>query len=193
MDAYTDDRAPRRRAATRDTKGTGLPNAVREQQHDMFGKPPGDGRVGPVARTTDPSTSHDAAKRAALNLTVKMLAVLDCLRTMGRALPTHEQVVSAYGYRFARGDDPAKLAAWYPHMTDSSIRTRVSELVTLGYVQKYDEQGRTQAGGRASRWCVTDAGRALDVRQKLHEITHANARKLRNGRPNDNASRGAAR
>jgi hypothetical protein len=185
MDAYTDDRAPRR--ARRETKGTGLPNAVREQQHDIFGAPPGDGRVGPVARSTDPSTSHDAAKKAVRGFTVKLLAVLDCMQRSAKMPRTHDGIISSYSWLFSQSGD--KGVTWYPSMTDSSIRTRVSELVTLGYATKFDETGQSATGGRASRWTLTDAGRTFDVSAKLHEVVHRNARKLRNpdGVPRDGA------
>lgn len=145
----------------RETKGGGLPTAARSEQHNIFGAEPGDSRVGPVARTTDRATSHTAAKRAARGLTEKQLAVLDTFQRVGAIyVLTHETLIEAYHRR--RADVPE--CSWYPTLTDSSVRTRCSELVELKYVYALDDQkGKTRAGSACTLWKLTERGKLADV------------------------------
>lgn len=164
-----------------DTKGGGLPTAANDATHpDLFGDPaPGAGHVGPATRSTDPATSHAAARRAADRLTNKQLAVLDTFQRGKRnttdtsaAVMTHEQLVEKYNTIRRR----VTSCGWFPPLTDSSIRTRCKELVTLGYVQHVDDAGRTAAGGAAARWAITPAGNNIDVTTKRTDNVAAKAR-----------------
>jgi hypothetical protein len=147
-------------------KGTGIPTAARNEQLNMLGAEPGAPHVGPVARSSDPSTSHTAAKKAARGLSTKQLAVLDTIQRARSARVgmrdvemTHDEIIDRY--RLYRQDSRACL--WYPSLGESSIRTRVSELVTLRYVDKHDENGRSLAGNPAARWTLTEKGKRADV------------------------------
>jgi len=172
MDAYQDDRDRRRsrkpaKSATTGTKGTGLPTAARNEQLNAFGPEPGAANVGPATRTSDPSTSHAAAKRAARGLTTKQIAVLDTFQRVRAARQglrpveiTHEELIESYAVQRTKSAH----CAWYPALTDSSIRTRCKELATLSYIYRYDEEGTTRTGGRAARWKLTHAGERADTR-----------------------------
>lgn len=142
----------------RTTKGGGLPRAKHIDQTNLFGRQPGAGDVGPATRRSHPITSHRAASKAADKLTVKQLAVLGLMQECRRVM-THEQIVIEY--REARSIRP--WGRWYPDLTDSSIRTRVKELATLGYVEVLDENGRSERGNKAQRWQLTSAGVLADV------------------------------
>lgn len=152
----------------RPEKGGGLPRASEIDQGNLFGKQPGAADVGPATRASHPITSHRAASKAADKLTTKQLAVLDVLQRM-RGAPTHEEVVREYrerrmGARSSYAVHAGWYAAdWYPDLTDSSIRTRTKELVALGYVQKQDENGKSDRGNKATRWTLTAAGVLVDV------------------------------
>jgi hypothetical protein len=165
----------------RATKGGGLARASAIDQEELFGSKPGAGDVGPATRASHPITSHRAAGKAADKLTLKQLAVADVLQRI-KGTPTHEEIVREYGER--RADTRA--ADWYPWLTDSSVRTRVKELVALGYVEKHDEAGRSARGNAATRWKLTAAGVLLDVRRLTDAATMKLAqrvdRALRRGR-----------
>lgn len=155
----------------RSTKGGGLPRASGIDQEELFPPKRGAGDVGPATHRSHPLTSEHAARKAADKLTTKQLAVLDVFQRAfdasgasaqqwypGAALMTHEQVVREYHERIT-----APVRSWYPDITDSSIRTRVKELATLGYVEKYDELGKSDRGNASSRWTPTAAGVLVDV------------------------------
>lgn len=150
--------AARRGGKRAPEKGGGLPRATALEQGDIFGAVPGAGDVGPATRSGDPATSRAAARRAARGLTDKQLAVLEAYQMSPTAL-THETLVELYRARRHQ----LAVAAWYPTLTDSSVRTRSRELVTLGYVELVDDYGRTAAGGRAQRWRVSARGVAVNI------------------------------
>lgn len=153
------------RRRTKGTKGGGLPRASAIDQGNLFGRQSGAGDVGPATRASHPITSHRAAKKAANKLTLKQLAVLHTTLALGT--PTHEEIVSVY--RGRRGAGWNATCSWYPDLTDSSIRTRVKELVALGYAQVHDEHGRSSRGNKATRWTVTAAGILVDIARQRGE------------------------
>lgn len=100
-----------------------------------------------LARTTDPETSHEAARLPRKGELIKG-AVLAILGEDGPA--THDQIVGRYNARLAAGHD-------YPPAGASSIRTRVAELVDEGLVDVLEaEWGRSTMGNRARRWRLVD-------------------------------------
>lgn len=96
----------------------------------------------PRARKTDPSTSHQAA-RSVKKLLEKQCAVLMLLKQHPLGL-TLEELVTNLTYRQRLGK-----AKW---QSDSGIRTRCSELVTLGYVVPSGIKRVTRSGRRAIVW-----------------------------------------
>ena len=107
------------------------------------------------ARTTDPSTSHQAAASLTpLTLTGNRLAVL---RLMSKCIVVHdEELVREYQ---KRSRDHARR---YPRQSPSGIRTRRHELTCVGYVQRC---GVTMVRGRQHlRWQITLAGRDVLAR-----------------------------
>ena len=90
------------------------------------------------ARSGDRSTSHAAA--ASINPDTVRGRVLTMLRNRCGAAArfTLDDAVRWYG-------DAAALHDW-PRASDSSVRTRVSELVADGYVQPDSERGRNASG-----------------------------------------------
>lgn len=83
------------------------------------------------ARTTDPGTSHAAARSITEDaLRDSQAAVLACYREHGAM--HHEQLVTLYG---AHGPQRG-----WPRQAESGLRTRTSELVDAGYVR---DSGRT--------------------------------------------------
>lgn len=94
------------------------------------------------ARATDRSTSHEAAA-SVTNITEKQRAVLACLATFGREGAADVELVERY-----------KRLRWekqWPPLTDSSIRTRRSELVD----KKLNEIGEKRIGRRMHTvWAV---------------------------------------
>jgi hypothetical protein len=103
----------------------------------------------PRARKTDRATSHEATTRAARGLTTKQRAVLSVFQQYGRL--HDEQLVECYRElrrtQLARG-----FGEQIPDMTDSSIRTRRAELVTLGRVRDTGHKTTTARGGPTTVW-----------------------------------------
>ena len=98
----------------------------------------------PVARSTDPETSHQAAA-SVTNLTEKQDAVLDCLRTMG---PSTDQMIQVrYANLFSFGHAPRQ--------SGSGLRTRRAELVRKGLVRDTGERVTLSSGRKAIVWEVT--------------------------------------
>jgi hypothetical protein len=143
------------RAQTRPKAGESLPRAQDIEQPDLFGtqRP---SRLRAVARSTDPETSHTAAKRAQRSISLKQLAVLDCMRDYTRHfLPRihDEKLIFQYAVR----------VTWWPIQSDSGIRTRRSELVRLGYVRDSKQRAIMQSGSASIEWELTDKGEAVDI------------------------------
>ena len=92
------------------------------------------------ARSTDPDTSHDAA-RSIGEMTEVRQAVLDILRAIGPAID--EDLEHAYH------------ASSAPRQTGQSIRTRRRELVLMGLVGESGTLKRKASGRHAIVWRVT--------------------------------------
>lgn len=142
------------------TKAGGLAPLV--EQFDAFGNT-GEPVTTPTprARRTDPATSHAAARGAGRGLTLAQLAVLDVLQYVsadGRVV-MHEELIAKFAARRSR----AVSCAWYPDLTDSSVRTRCKELVTSGYVRHVDDTGVNARGRKCARWACTPYGQAYDI------------------------------
>lgn len=87
------------------------------------------------ARTTDPQTSHDAAKSA--SITPVKRAILDALHTAMTDEELIRTVRATFGPKFA---------------SESGIRSRRAELVRMGFVE--DSMGRTttESGRQSILW-----------------------------------------
>lgn len=95
----------------------------------------------PRARNTDPVESHEAAA-SVTDLTEKQSAVLACLKGAGAPLTDH-----AIGERYER----LRESAGWPQQSESGLRTRRSELVAQGRVEKVG-RGKLPSGRSAAMW-----------------------------------------
>lgn len=97
-------------------------------------------------RTHDPDTSHEAAQRAVVRRVRVRDAVLTVVAGAGRDGITHDRLIAIY-QRYAM-DDPS-----WPRASASSIRTRCSELVSHGLVERVpDVDAKSALGHRAALW-----------------------------------------
>jgi hypothetical protein len=98
----------------------------------------------PVARNSDPETSHEAAS-SVVKVRERQLAVQRLLRDVGPM--TDEQIVATYATR----PEATSLK-----QSPSGLRTRRAECVELGLVEWTGER-RTMTTGRAARvWRAVD-------------------------------------
>lgn len=98
----------------------------------------------PVARTTDPETSHEAATSARRSAETVMGRVYRILAAANKGM-THDQIISEYRRQAAR-------LGWKP-ASDSGIRTRVGELVKAGDVEQVlHTRSRSKYGREAALW-----------------------------------------
>lgn len=95
------------------------------------------------ARKSDPPESHEAAK-SVCNLGRTRDEILRILRIKGPL--TDDQIWVIYGTMFERGRD-------IPRPSPSGLRSRRSELVSMGFVVQ-DGEGTTVSGRRCARWRV---------------------------------------
>lgn len=99
----------------------------------------------PIARNTDPQTSHDAAKSVS-----NVERTKEILWHMLRILPsTDEQLVIAYNELV--NINPLKT----PRASESGIRTRRSELVAENMIEDSGERVKTRSGRSAIVWRAT--------------------------------------
>lgn len=90
----------------------------------------------PAARKTDPKTSHKAAK-SVKNVSETQSFILRALRKP----MTDQQIAQVYrSYKTA------------PYASDSGLRTRRSELVSLGLVKATQDTRKTASGRQAIVW-----------------------------------------
>lgn len=100
------------------------------------------------ARTTDPETSHAAAASVA-DIRLSQYAVLKVLGLRPATGYTDEELVTGYQHLML------KYPKAYPLQSASGIRTRRSELVSLGLVY-WEGDKRVMSTGRLARvWRVT--------------------------------------
>ncbi|MDU2072519.1 MAG: hypothetical protein E7E98_08430 [Cutibacterium avidum] len=98
------------------------------------------------------STSLEAGRDAIARAPIVRDVVLRLLASRGEPV-THQELIGDYRRLMILEPDT-------PNASDSSIRTRVSELVAVGLVEAVDKEGRSSAGKRSIRWAITRAGRA---------------------------------
>jgi hypothetical protein len=96
--------------------------------------------VTPVARRTDPTTSHEAA--ASVDLRDSHRAVADCFDAYMEL--TDEELLRVYRQR--------QVGHVYPAQSDSGLRTRRRELVDLGVLENSGRRSRMETGRQAIVW-----------------------------------------
>jgi hypothetical protein len=98
-----------------------------------------------VARATDPSTSHEAARR----------------QTPAKVRSEHRLVLQLLAKGPMTDFDLASLASIELKRTVKSVSlgVRRGELVRMGLVRNSGTFGVSDTGSRAIRWAITDAGR----------------------------------
>ncbi len=106
-------------------------------------------------REGDPSTSFEAAGR--VKTKEKQRLTLEALLELRRhnAAPVEAWRVHRKAQRIHERRHPQARP-----LGESTIRTRLSELCRLGLVEVADQGGRSEAGGRCSRYRLTRAGMA---------------------------------
>jgi hypothetical protein len=110
------------------------------------------------ARNTDPDTSHEAAAKAVRRRPRVRDAVYLILSEQGPL--THDDLINAYRRNMLT------VQGW-PPASESSIRTRCSELVEDGLVVVADEGASSRLGNRARLW------RAVPVQGKQTNVQEA--------------------
>lgn len=103
-----------------------------------------------AARTTDPATSHEAARTVAVHASAQQQRVLGALWTLTWA-------------------SDETIADHLPTMNRGSCVKRRSELVALGLVRDAGVYARTRSGCRAQVWSLTEAGVELVHRLQAEE------------------------
>ena len=105
------------------------------------------------ARHGDPETSLIAAGRVDVKdkQRLALRALLDLKRH--NPAPVEAWKVSGKALLIQRHERPQARP-----LGESTIRTRLNELTRLGLVEVVDHEGRTEAGGRCSRYLLTPAG-----------------------------------
>lgn len=93
------------------------------------------------ARSTDPETSHSAARTATKTLTVVKGRIIALLQIQGAL--TDEELCKVYHQTWPDSET-----------TDQSIRSRRSELVASGNVAFSGDYGYTFSGNKSRRWQV---------------------------------------
>lgn len=101
--------------------------------------------LGPAARVTDPTTSHEAAAR----------------QTPAKVRSEHRLVLQLLAKGPMTDFDLASLASIELKRTVKSVSlgVRRGELVRMGLVRNSGTFGVSDTGSRAIRWAITDAGR----------------------------------
>lgn len=103
----------------------------------------------PVARNSDPQTSHQAAEYAAVNAGTCRARALQALVAAGD-----------------RGLTDFELAAW-THLQQTSVGVRRKELVRMGLVESTGERRPSPSGALAMVWRVTAAGVTASQQRKV--------------------------
>jgi hypothetical protein len=94
------------------------------------------------ARATDPETSHAAAS-SVIELRDKQKWVLEVFK---RGSFTDQQLLEYYGVM------SVQLGTKFPRQSDSGLRTRRSELVTMGLIEDSGERRKTASGRSSIVW-----------------------------------------
>lgn len=111
----------------------------------------------PLARHTDPPTSHEAAPSQPRR-TAGQRAVLKLLIHHLGGSGTDPQIEQSYRYVRDCIDAGEEDDGTYPRQPPSSLRTRRAELVRAGLVQDSGQRGLTPTGRACVIWTLTDAG-----------------------------------
>lgn len=98
-------------------------------------------------RTGDPSTSYEAALKAAMGSSRVRPVVLDLVKEYGPL--THDELIAAYNMKVV-------VEPGTPRSSESGIRTRLKELQHQGFVAPDDELGHSKFGNSAKRWVAVD-------------------------------------
>jgi hypothetical protein len=98
--------------------------------------------IQPVARRSDPATSHAAA--ASVDLRDSHRAVADCFDAYVEL--TDEELLRVYRAR--------QVGHVYPAQSDSGLRTRRRELVDLGVLENSGRKARMETGRMAIVWTL---------------------------------------
>lgn len=105
-------------------------------------------QVNPVARTSDPHTSHDAADSIpSPEIRVRQKAVLTILERGGPR--TDEEIFAIY----AGVEGTSNV---FPPQSPSGLRTRRCELVRAGYVTDTGDRRELRSGRMAIVWAASD-------------------------------------
>lgn len=89
----------------------------------------------PLARATDPLTSHEAAARVAEFASAHHQRVMDALRRAG-------------------GRAGAEQIGWLASMEPHAVRRRLPELQAMGVIRPTEERAMTRSGRRERIWVV---------------------------------------
>lgn len=98
-------------------------------------------------RTGDPSTSYEAALKAAMGASHVRPVVLELVKEHGPV--THDELIAAYNMKVV-------VEPGTPRSSESGIRTRLKELQHQGFVTTDDELGHSKFGNSAKRWIAVD-------------------------------------
>lgn len=111
-------------------------------------------------RDTDPVTSREAAERVAPSIPTTRERVRTILSDAGADGLTHDQMIREHRLREA-------LSGW-PSASESSLRTRCSELARDGEVEAVSGRvGRSTAGNRSVFWRAVPVYEQLTIDQEL--------------------------
>lgn len=115
---------------------------AKDKQFDLFDCPD---VLKAHARRSDPQTSHDAADSISdIELRLRQAAVLKLFEVMGPM--EHQRLIAAYT---AHG-----LRLGLPKQSESGIRTRCSELVSLGRVKDSGARVMLPSGRKSIIWTL---------------------------------------
>lgn len=98
-------------------------------------------------RAGDPSTSYEAALKAAMGSSRVRPVILELVKEYGPL--THDELIEAYNMKVVVEPDT-------PRSSESGIRTRLKELQQQGLVAAADELGHSRFGNAAKRWVAVE-------------------------------------
>lgn len=100
-----------------------------------------------VARSTDPSTSHDAARSISEErVRDSQFSVYILIDNHGAAGLSDQDLIRAYNSAHLRNP------TMYPYQSESGLRTRRSELVRKGLVVDSGRRATTRSGRKSIVW-----------------------------------------
>lgn len=117
------------------------------------------------ARIGDPSTSYEAARKAAMGSSRVRPVVLELVQKFGPL--TQAELERRYNNQIITDPDT-------PRSSQSGTRTRLRELVRAGLVVRHEEDGLSDFGNTAARWValtptiVAANAMARDIARQIH-------------------------